>query len=169
MTEPGICHWCGKEIDKAKPWEQTTSYVGNFPGVNVEVCHKCAKYIDRMMSKRFKVMSILDDEPLMINAENVDAEKFKKIMSEPRPIFLDTVNDPVNHPSHYIQGGIETIDVIEAWELDYLLGNCVKYISRAGKKDPSKTVEDLKKARWYLDREIAKMEAQKTVSEGKSA
>lgn len=92
----------------------------------------------------------------------VDDDIIVKVIEKPG-------HDPVNHPSHYIQGGIETIDVIEAWELDYLLGNCVKYISRAGKKDPSKTVEDLKKARWYLDREIAKMEAQKTVSEGKSA
>lgn len=64
-------------------------------------------------------------------------------------------NDPVNHPTHYTAGGIEAIDVIEAWQLDFCLGNTVKYISRAGRKDPTKLVEDLQKARWYLDRAIA--------------
>lgn len=63
--------------------------------------------------------------------------------------------ESVNHPSHYRTGGIEAIDVIEAWQLGFCLGNAVKYIARAGKKDPAKTVEDLEKARWYLDRHIA--------------
>lgn len=65
--------------------------------------------------------------------------------------------DPVN-PSHYKRGRIETIDVIEEWNLGFCLGNTVKYISRAGHKDPAKTVEDLKKARWYLDRHINRLE-----------
>ena len=70
--------------------------------------------------------------------------------------------DSINHPAHY--GGhttYETIKVIEAWELGFCLGNAVKYISRAGKKDQAKTVEDLKKARWYLDREIQNLELPK--------
>lgn len=74
------------------------------------------------------------------------------------------MNDPVHHPSHYIQNGFETWDVILAWELDYCLGNVVKYVSRAGKKDPEKTIEDLEKARAYLDKEISRLKAQKTVS-----
>jgi hypothetical protein len=68
------------------------------------------------------------------------------------------VNDVVNHPDHYTDGGIETIDFIEAKKLPYHLGNAVKYISRAGKKDPEKTVEDLKKAVWYINRYISKLE-----------
>jgi hypothetical protein len=66
-------------------------------------------------------------------------------------------SDPVNHPLHYRDGGIETIDFIEAKDLNYRLGNVVKYVSRAGKKatDP---IEDLKKAAWYLEREIAARE-----------
>lgn len=66
--------------------------------------------------------------------------------------------DVVNHPPHYTHGRFETIDVIEDWQLGFCLGNAVKYISRAGHKDPARTVEDLKKARWYLDRHIAKLE-----------
>lgn len=62
----------------------------------------------------------------------------------------------VNHPSYY-QGKIEVIDFIEDKGLGFNLGNCVKYISRAGKKSPEKLVEDLKKARWYLDREISRI------------
>jgi hypothetical protein len=64
-----------------------------------------------------------------------------------------SLSDAVNHPTHY--GGdstYETIKVIEAWNLNFNLGNAVKYISRAGKKDD--IVQDLEKARFYLDREI---------------
>lgn len=62
----------------------------------------------------------------------------------------------VNHPSYYKTGGIEAIDVIEAWSLDFCLGNTVKYIARCGKKS-DKVVEDLKKAAWYLNREIERI------------
>jgi hypothetical protein len=70
------------------------------------------------------------------------------------------VDETINHPNHY--GGednpYEAIKVIDAWGLNFCLGNAVKYISRAGKKDPAKTVEDLKKARWYIDHEIELLE-----------
>jgi len=68
-------------------------------------------------------------------------------------------NETINHPEHY--GGnntYEAIKVIEAWELDFSLGNTIKYISRAGKKDKAKEIEDLKKALWYLDRKIKTLE-----------
>ena len=67
-------------------------------------------------------------------------------------------SDPVNHPSHYTWSSIEPIDAIEAWQLPYHLGNVVKYVSRAGHKDKSKTIEDLKKASWYLSRYINNLE-----------
>lgn len=63
-------------------------------------------------------------------------------------------NDNVNHPSHYTSGNIEVIDFIEDQKLDYHLGNAVKYIARAGKKDPDKFIEDLEKAIWYIKRKI---------------
>ena len=66
----------------------------------------------------------------------------------------EPTNDPVNHPAHYTTGKIEVIDYIEDQKLPYHLGNAVKYISRAGKKDKDKTVEDLKKAVWYIQRYI---------------
>jgi hypothetical protein len=66
--------------------------------------------------------------------------------------------ESVNHPSHYGGAGnpYEAIKVVEAWGLNFCLGNVVKYISRAGKKGDA--LEDLKKARWYLDREITNLE-----------
>ena len=68
--------------------------------------------------------------------------------------------DAVNHPPHYKAGGIETIDYIEAKQLGYHIGNVVKYVSRAGVKSDC-PIEDLKKARWYLDRYITKLEESK--------
>ncbi len=70
--------------------------------------------------------------------------------------------EAINHPAHY--GGdtpYEAIKVIEAWGLGFSLGNAVKYISRAGKKAKDKVVEDLKKAAWYLNREIESIEGRK--------
>jgi len=64
------------------------------------------------------------------------------------------MNDLVNKPSHYTSGKIEVIDFIEDQQLGYHLGNCVKYIARAGKKNPDKVIEDLQKAEWYLKRRI---------------
>jgi len=67
--------------------------------------------------------------------------------------------EAVNHPAHYGGGDnpYEAIKVIENWDLGFCLGNTVKYISRAGKKGDN-ALEDLKKARWYLDRFITKLE-----------
>ena len=62
--------------------------------------------------------------------------------------------EAINHPSHYADGKIEVIDFIEDKKLNFNLGNVIKYVARAGKKDKSKELEDLKKALWYLEREI---------------
>ena len=66
-------------------------------------------------------------------------------------------NDPVNHPSYYTDGKIEVIDYIKDKGLGFCLGNAVKYISRAGKKDPEKEIEDLRKAAWYINRRIEEL------------
>jgi hypothetical protein len=67
-----------------------------------------------------------------------------------------TNSSMVNHPQHY--GGednpYEVIKVLRAWDLGFSLGNAIKYISRAGKKDPTKKIEDLRKAIWYIQEEI---------------
>lgn len=66
--------------------------------------------------------------------------------------IVNAESSAVDHPSHYNIGKIEVIDAIESWGLNFSLGNAVKYIARADHK--GKPIEDLKKARWYIEREI---------------
>lgn len=87
------------------------------------------------------------NEPEKPSAEHVDLQEVS-----------ERVCDNVNHPSHYNHGKIEVIDFIEDQHLGFHLGNAVKYISRAGRKDPARTVEDLRKAAWYLNRQIERLE-----------
>jgi hypothetical protein len=131
----------------------------------------------RVSTKTTKVLAYLENNP---SAKPADvAKKFKMAvqyvyklrgytrldkaleMSKPSAVFLtksspkEEVKDNVNSPSHYKVGGIETIDYIEAKSLNYNLGNVVKYVSRSDYKGSK--VEDLKKARWYLCREISNL------------
>ena len=71
------------------------------------------------------------------------------------------MSDAVNHPSYYTDGKIEVIEYIEDKKLGYCLGNAIKYISRAGKKDKAKEIEDLRKADWYINRRIQELETRK--------
>lgn len=65
---------------------------------------------------------------------------------------VDKNDSKVNHPSHYNQGSIEVIDAIIDWNLDFCLGNAIKYITRCNYKNNK--VEDLEKAIWYIQKEI---------------
>lgn len=67
--------------------------------------------------------------------------------------------EKVNHPAHYNAGNIEVIDAIEDWKLGFSLGNAVKYIARAAHKGSA--IEDLRKAVWYISREISNLEKEK--------
>ena len=91
--------------------------------------------------------------------------KLWKVMNTGKSWYLYQAKDwggkvsIVEHPEHY--GGdtvYEAIKVIEAWQLNFNLGNAVKYISRAGKKDKSKEIQDLQKAVWYIERQIENSE-----------
>jgi hypothetical protein len=69
------------------------------------------------------------------------------------------VSGAVNSPSHYHKAsGVEVIVAIEAWGLGFCLGNVIKYVARAGRKDSGTRIEDLHKARWYLNRELEALE-----------
>jgi len=135
----------------------------------------------RVSTKTTKVLAYLENNP---SAKPADvAKKFKMAvqyvyklrgytkldkaleMSKPSAVFLvkdsskGETKDNVNSPAHYITGGVETIDFIEAKSLNYNLGNVVKYVSRSDYK--GKKLEDLKKAQWYLNREISNLEKAK--------
>lgn len=71
----------------------------------------------------------------------------------------------VEHPDYYNTGKIEVIDFIQDQNLGFCLGNVIKYVTRAGKKDPDKAVEDLEKAKWYLDRHIQSLKRQNSVAD----
>ena len=88
-----------------------------------------------------------------IEAQEHHVARVKTMVAKELPITM-IETDTVNHPAHYKVGGIETIDFIEAKGLGYHLGNVIKYVSRANHK--GKLLEDLEKAKWYLDREIMK-------------
>nr|DAJ41332.1 MAG TPA: nucelotide kinase [Caudoviricetes sp.]DAO35044.1 MAG TPA: nucelotide kinase [Caudoviricetes sp.] len=87
------------------------------------------------------LQSICDIPPQI----KIDSDKIKE------------VEDVVNHPSHYTDGNIEVMDFIEDKQLNFARGNVIKYVSRAGKKDPNKELEDLLKSMWYLNREIERL------------
>jgi hypothetical protein len=93
----------------------------------------------RLGRPKLRMQASFDREPPTITMEDPRVPQF----------------DNVNHPAHYRAGGIETIDFIEAKDLNYRLGNAVKYITRA--KHKGNQLEDLKKAQWYLNREIDKL------------
>lgn len=86
-----------------------------------------------------------------------DKSKYKYELEDDSIKILEN-SDNVSRPSHYVNGwsdGAEVIDLTE--HLSFCAGNVVKYVCRAGRKDPDKHVEDLEKARWYLDREIERV------------
>lgn len=94
------------------------------------------KYCPECLPKKKEVQTIAEEVVKTIEEHEVKAIK----------------EDVINHPSHYTRGKIEVIDFIEDQQLPYHLGNVIKYIARAGYKGDK--LEDLKKARWYLDRYI---------------
>ena len=87
-------------------------------------------------------------------------ERIKDLFEDPdkaKPLFIETPypNDDVNHPDHYTMG-IEVTDFLASWEVDWFRGNIIKYVIRCPFKN--NTLKDLKKAKWYLDDLIKRVE-----------
>lgn len=142
----------------ADPWE--------LDGLRVTVNNRSSLVWARGEKGTIKVPSDLSKfTNLMLNKKvNVKLDSF----DSSRPPFgefifdwddLDEVkeetSDPVNHPSHYTDGKYEVIDFIESHELykNFYVANAIKYLSRAGKKNPDKKDEDIQKAIWYMERQ----------------
>lgn len=102
----------------------------------------------------FDAIEMWLSSPCTNEPENPPADKHVDLQK----VADEVTRDNVNHPDHYNHGKIEVIDFIEDQHLGFHLGNAVKYISRAGRKNPDKTVEDLRKAAWYLNRQIERLE-----------
>jgi hypothetical protein len=135
--------------------ELTVSQVAKDLGLKYQVVYMTKRAMDKKLSELAYQIGKgrtpkQNWKTLHISTSDNSIEKAMEIeipitMHEPKP-------DPVNHPAHYKYGGIETIDFIEAKELNYNMGNAVKYITRADHKGNRK--EDLEKAIWYLKREL---------------
>ena len=108
--------------------------------------------VDKILNKADDHLSDLCDLERYNHSSVIKTEPIKR---------FPPVKESVDHPQHYNPGIFEVINVIEAWDLDFHLGNAVKYIARAGKKDPDKTTEDLQKAIWYIQRTINRSKAEK--------
>lgn len=98
---------------------------------------------------------------LMDCLNTTDPETLAKFRSECAELgcnvcLSDTSFDDIEWPKHYNMGPIEVIDAIESWDLDFRLANVIKYVARAGKKDPATKEKDLRKAEWYLKRFLKK-------------
>lgn len=135
MTPPGAgvskeltCERCGTTFIHKKEKAQ-----GRWP----KYCPECLPKYSKVPKKKEVAV-----EPV---AQTIEEQEVKTIE-------LPKNEDVVNHPSHYTRGKIEVIDFIEDQQIPYHLGNVIKYIARAGYKGDK--LEDLKKARWYLDRYI---------------
>lgn len=137
MTPPGggtskelTCEGCGTTFIHKKEKAQ-----GRWP----KYCPDCLPKYSKVPKKKEETVQTI-------------AEKVAKAIEAPEVKVTPKEEDVINHPSHYTRGNIEVIDFIEDQQLPYHLGNVIKYIARAGHKGDK--LEDLKKARWYLDRYI---------------
>jgi len=147
----------------------TARYVADQLGVPIQSVYN-VKYKLRAAEKKPKIVTLVgtSDKSIMeqlnpdipVYEDSIVSVSSKRIAEIKKKLVTEFIppSDPVNNPEHYTDGGIETIDYIEAKGLGYHLGNAVKYISRAGKKGTNQGLEDLKKAQWYLARAIEKNE-----------
>jgi hypothetical protein len=149
-----------------KKSQKLNSFIAENPNAKAaEIAKKFKVTIQSVYQRKAKLKSAAgkgDWKLASVSTSNKSVSKHQK----PSTLVLNRIasmalyaEDKVNHPSHYKVGGIETIDFIEAKQLDYHLGNVVKYISRADHKDEK--LENLKKAQWYLNRAVSNLEKTK--------
>ena len=99
-----------------------------------------------------QALDVIEQKPTKLIVQPQYKDSAMKLLAELN--VAEKKLDLVNNPPHYTDGGVDTLKFIEAKDLNYRLGNVVKYISRAGKKVDSDPIQDLEKARFYLEREI---------------
>lgn len=124
------------------------------PAVN---CPKCRTELSKTKPKKKESpKKVNENAPVISKTETTEsyitADSVKDLYDVTTDKKPNRITNAIDHPSHYNRGKIEVIDFIEDQQLPYHLGNVVKYVARAGYKGDK--LEDLKKARWYLDRYI---------------
>ena len=124
---------------------KTVPEVAKAMGIKYQIAYMTKRNMDKKKAESKQQWVVTHVSTSDNSIEAAIAKELPVTMEEPKA-------DPVNHPAHYKYGGIETIDFIEAKELNYNMGNAVKYITRADHKGSRK--QDLEKAIWYLKREL---------------
>ena len=128
----------------------TPKQVADALGTNIDIVYYARGTMRNKRTKRTKPTQLT--LPFAVNAAFAKYAESKPKIRMQGNIERQPEVDMVNSPPHYTAGGVETIDFIEAKNLNYNLGNAVKYITRAGLK--GNRAEDLQKAKWYIEREI---------------
>lgn len=127
-----------RELNNIKPDKKAQAWAKNNPWWGVD-------------EKKTAYALGLHEELVNAGVDPKSDTYYEKVDAGMKPLLA---HDLVNSPPHYTDGGVETLDFIEAKDLNFRLGNVIKYVSRAGKKVDSDPVQDLEKARFYLEREI---------------
>lgn len=150
MTPPGAgvskeltCEGCGVTFTHKKEKAQ-----GRWP----KYCPECLPKYSKVPKKKEVDVTLANMAAKRKEVAVTLANMVANTLEEPEVKVVELKEDVINHPSHYTRGKIEVIAFIEDQQLPYHLGNVIKYIARAGYKGDK--LEDLKKARWYLDRYI---------------
>lgn len=150
MTPPGAgvskeltCEGCGETFIHKKEKAQ-----GRWP----KYCPECLPKYSKVPKKKKVDATLANMAAKRKEVDETLANMIANTLGGPEVKVVELKEDVINHPSHYTRGKIEVIDFIEDQQLPYHLGNVIKYIARAGYKGDK--LEDLKKARWYLDRYI---------------
>lgn len=143
--------------DTARAWGHGEKFVQRY-GNRV---YTITRVVSAETMRSIYAYCVLDGIPDLLLPANelneVNEYNFKRLQTwQPDAKNKKTVGHAINHPDHY-NHGIEVIDFIESHELNFNRGNAIKYITRAGLKDKDKEVEDLEKAVWYLQHEIARL------------
>jgi hypothetical protein len=135
----------------------STTEIANKMGLRYQTVYQVLKPSVKVPKQfKWKHVTVATSDESLEGVARLEANRiFELTKGRDRVEMIEPQADSVNHPAHYKVGGIETIDFIEAKGLNYHLGNVVKYITRADTKGSRE--EDLLKARWYLNREIAKL------------
>ena len=143
------CNDCIRSFGNSDKWESRSDPLAEKRLAFDELCE--ARYCDNCPIVK-SGWDICEDKNTNTFTEE-ELDKAIEMLSVPE-------NDPIN-PKHYTDGNIEVIDFIDDKKLGFCLGNVVKYVARAGKKNPDKEIEDLEKAEWYLKHYIEKLKEAK--------
>ena len=136
-----------RQFIKTNPYT-TPRKIAEILGTNIDIVYYARKTLRKRKVKTVKPKQL----ELQLVQMGTSSESIRPKIRLQSSIERQPEVDMVNSPPHYTAGGVETIDFIEAKNLNYNLGNAVKYITRAGLK--GNRVEDLQKAKWYIEREI---------------